>query len=63
MVQKPVIHWLDHVPVNDFLELFQIENHSRDRIRLAFECHLENVIVPVPMRVGCRSVHRMVFRI
>ena len=44
-----MIHRLDHLPVHDILQLFQIEDHARDRIGLAFQGDFHDIVMAVAL--------------
>jgi hypothetical protein len=49
--------------VEDLFEAFQIQNHTRNRVRIAFNRNLDHIIVPVTERVCSRAVDALVFRV
>ncbi len=62
-VQQPVIVNLKDLIVEDFLEPFQIQNHARNRIGVAFHRHLDHVVMPVSVRIRSQPIDTLVVRI
>ena len=61
-IQKAMIVYLHHFTLHGVLERLQVEHHSRDRIRRAFDGHFQHVIVAVPVRVGSRAKQGVILR-
>ena len=55
-----MVVWLYDFASQNRLQVFEIENHSRDRIGISAQCDLNHVIVPVPMRVGGGAIQHTV---
>ena len=62
-VQEAMIIFFDHLILNQLFELLQIEHHARNRVRLAFERHLQHVIVAMAVRIGGCAEQFFVFTI
>ena len=52
-----MFHGLDSFRVDHLLKLPQVEHHAGHRIRLAFERHLDHIVVAVAVRVRVRAVY------
>ena len=51
VIQVAMIHPVHHFPLQNILQLLQIQHHSRRRVRLARDRHFQHVIVPVAVRI------------
>jgi peroxiredoxin len=58
-----MIHRLDYVPLEDVLQILEIDHHTRYRIRITLYCNLHNVIVAMSVRVGLFSEKPIIFRL
>ena len=56
-----MIHGADHFFFKDVFEVFQIEDHAGDGIRLAFDRDLHDVVVAMAVAVGAFAVERAIF--
>src|ERR1700761_1376294 len=54
-IQMAMIPGGEHFMLNHILEPFEIDNEARLRVRLASNCDLKRVIVPVPVTVGAAA--------
>src|SRR5450759_920934 len=62
-IQEAVIVDLHHFAIQSLLQRFQIEYHTRDRVRRAFHRNFQNVVVTVSMRISRRAKQRTIFRL
>lgn len=46
-----MVHALHHFALENFFQIFQVQNHSGCGVRLARDSHFEGVVVAVAMRI------------
>ncbi len=51
VVQKTMVHRLDDLFLYDLLHALEIDNHPSNGIGIAFQSHLDNVIVTVTVQI------------
>ena len=60
-VQEPVIVDGEHALVENILQAFEVEDHARHGIGIAFDCDLNDVVVAVAQGIRGGSVDAFVF--
>ena len=61
--QDTVIERLHDFPIQHVFDYLQIHHHPRHSIRFALQRHFRHIVVPMPMRIRRRPVHRFIFGI
>lgn len=61
LVQMLVVHDVENMFVDDFLEVGDVHDHAGDWVDGALHCHLHLVVVSMTVGVVARAVHLGVF--